>query len=109
MRKILKQQKGETLVETLVALLIATFSVMMLTASITSSARINKQNSNADDKYTEELKRVESYEADAGFEAKEIQIKFDFGNGTTIVKDAILYGGEDGRLASYKAKEEAGP
>ena len=106
MRKKLKQQKGETLAETLVALLIATLSVMMLTAALTGTSRLNKQNRDADLRYREDLKRAESYETDADNEVKEVEIRFDFGGGVHYIKDALLYGGTEGKLASYKAKEE---
>ena len=105
----LKQQQGETLVETLVSLLIATLSVMLLTAAITASARINKQNKEADKIYAEELKRVESYEATADNPMQNKSIKIDFGNGIVVEKEIELYGGMQGKFASYKAKEDDGP
>ena len=108
MKKKLKQQKGETLAESLVALLIATLSVMMLTAAITGSARVNKQNRDADLRYSEDLKRAESYETDAEYEVKEAEIRFDFEGGVHYIKEVLLYGGTDGKMASYKAKEDEG-
>lgn len=106
MIKKLKQKKGETLVETLVALLIATFSVMLLTAAITGSARVNKQNSDSDKSYADDLRKVESYDKTAG-NMVETGLIFDFGSGNTEEITIELYGGT-GKLASYKAKEDGG-
>ena len=41
--KKLRSKKGETLIETLTALLVATFVVLFLTTSIVVAARINKK------------------------------------------------------------------
>lgn len=106
MRKKLKQQKGETLVESLVALLIATLSVMMLTAAITGSARVNKQNRDSDKSYAGDLKKVESYDSTPG-NMVETGLVFDFNDGSPIEIIVELYGGT-GKLASYKAKEDSG-
>ena len=100
----LKQQLGETLVETLVSLLIATLSVMMLTAAITGSARINNRNREADVTYAKELKRAESYET-SEYPAQTTYIDIDF-NGRVVEKEVKLFGGVDGKFASYKAVED---
>lgn len=108
MVKKLKQQRGESLVETLVALLIATMSVIMLTSALTASARINRKNRDADEVYARELKRVESYESTAEYPKQDTNITLNFGNGVTLEKVVELYGGTDGKMASYKVKGEGG-
>lgn len=100
----LKQQLGETLVETLVSLLIATLSVMMLTAAITGSAKINSQNKEADAAYAKELKRAESYDI-SEYPAQTTYIDIEI-NGKVVEKAVKLYGGADGKFASYKAVED---
>jgi len=103
MRKKLKQQKGETLVESLVAMLIATLSVMMLTAAITGSARVNYQNRESDIKYAEYLESVEDYNP---LEAQSVSVRlYCEEEGWRVDKAAWLYGG-DGKLAAYMAKED---
>ena len=115
-RKKLKQQKGETLVETLAALLIATLSVMVLTSAITVSARINAQNKSADEQFADDLKIAESYSGSGV--GKEVQFSVtghnlnaansmipmntEFSNKKVAVK---VYGKENGKLASYQIGE----
>lgn len=114
MLRKLKQQKGETLVETLAALLIATLSVMMLTSAITASARINAGNKEADKKLTEELQAAESYSSKIS-EMKQ-EIEFNFTNYADEKVEVFLYGkkgaeGEsDGRMVTYQlAPQEVTP
>lgn len=48
MKKLLKEQRGETLVETLVAVLIVSLSVLFLTTAAMSAARVNKNSAETD-------------------------------------------------------------
>lgn len=99
MRKKLRQQKAETLVETLVALLIATMSVMVLTAAITGSARVNRQNADAEKAYVQDLEKAESYDETT---VLTIIVKLQSETeGWKIERQGILYGA-DGKFASYK-------
>ena len=108
MRRKLKQQKGETLVESLVAMLIATLSVMMLTAAITGAARVNRTNRDADEKYVQDLEYAEYAEYAENFEnviESGITITFTFEDSLeafSVKKEGNLYGLQDGELASYK-------
>lgn len=100
----LKQQKGETLVETLAALLIATLSVMMLTSAITAGARINLKNREADQKITDDLKAAEECTDSLG--DKTLVIQF---NGMDKIQTAVtLYGQGDGKFASYQIEPAEG-
>jgi len=56
----LKQKKGETLVETLFSMLIALLSMGMLCTCILAATNINKNNREADEKFSEQLKKAES-------------------------------------------------
>ena len=105
LRKKLKQQKAETLVETLAALLIATLSVMMLTSAITAGARINAKNREADEKMAAQMKAAEGRENSLG--EKTLQLKVSEATPKEIT--VILYGKSDGKLAAYEIKEVAAP
>ena len=109
MIKLTKNQKGETLVESLVALLIATLSVMLLTSALTASARINHTNMLSDDKYIRELKRAEEFQRDPAELPQEVSVIFEFEEGITMEKKVEVFGETDGRLISYKLKEEVEP
>lgn len=104
MKRKLKSQCGETLIESLVSLLIAVLSIGMLASCITASAYINRCNREADKKYKEDLQRAESFDAS---EAKPVEVELRFGTGTQTI-DVTLYGGEDGSFAAYQS-EVSGP
>ncbi|KAF5077309.1 hypothetical protein DSECCO2_152110 [anaerobic digester metagenome] len=64
MKRIKKmiREKGETLIETLVAIMILTISAMLLAQVTTSSVRINRIAEKVDGEYRRELKMVENRE-----------------------------------------------
>lgn len=95
MRKKLTSQRGETLIETLVSLLVAVLSVGILTSAMTVSARINKSNREADKKYAQELQNAEGLLVSNSA----VQVELHFEHETTSA-GAILYGG-DGSFVSY--------
>ena len=51
MIKKLRQIQGETLIETLVSLLIAVLSVLLLSTAVLASSKINQQTREMDEKY----------------------------------------------------------
>ena len=55
----IKNNKGETLIETLVSILIAALSVALLTTSVLAAARINKTVSDADAEFYAKLEAAE--------------------------------------------------
>jgi len=55
----LKSKKGETLIETLVSILIAALSVALLTTSVIAAARMNKTAKDADVEYYTKLEAAE--------------------------------------------------
>lgn len=72
MRKMLKKlakkirsNSGETLVETLVAIIICVFASTMMAGSVTTASKLNKDAREADAKFRESLSIVENYETAA--------------------------------------------
>lgn len=97
MRK-LKQNKGETLMEALVSLLIAVLAIGLVATAAMAAANINKNTNIADDAFAEELEKAEIYTA-TRVEVKKLTI--DFGGGSTVEVNVDVYG--DGSIfASYK-------
>ena len=81
--KKLRSRKGETIVETLVAILIVVLSFAMLTGAIVSAAKINKQNEDMDvafdvSKANKENKkiRVTHYTSEVNIATTETTIEF---------------------------------
>lgn len=93
-RKI-KQQKGETLVESMVAMLIAVLSVTLLSSTVVAATRINQANRTKDNQFREELQRAENMQ-EAPIPST---LKVKFGAETAEI-DVNVYGG-DGTFISY--------
>ena len=96
MRK-LKQNKGETLMEALVSLLIAVLAIGLVASAAMAATNINKNTNIADDAFAEELEKAEIYTAH--FESKKLTI--DFGGGLKVESNVNVYG-DGSRFASYK-------
>ena len=100
-------QNGETIVETLTAILIAALSCTILMTAVTAAVSINRNASEAQEKFEAELLEAEMQN---GTEEKEVLIKIKqntSGSSTesTIAVNAFFTGGE-GKLTSYRIKEE---
>ena len=112
MLKKIKQKKGETLVETLAALLIATLSVMMLTSAITASARINGKNREADEKFVKELQIAESYGSKISETPADATFSFPGSTELNSTAKVFLYGKKaendesEGRMITYRTVPE---
>lgn len=102
MLKKLKDKKGETLIESLVAMLIALLSMVMLTSCTTAAAKMNAATKEMDEKYSKELERAEGLMAEAGYDAKDIKVKLTFDTCGVKTADVMLYGGDTGVFASYE-------
>lgn len=102
MLKKLKDKKGETLVESLVAMLIALLSMVMLTSCTTAAANINAATRAMDKKFAEELERAEGMMAEAGYETKNIKVKLTFDTCGVQTADVTLYGGDAGTFVTYE-------
>ncbi len=101
MRKKLKQQIGETLIESLVALMIAILSMALLSTAVLTAANVNKATREADEEYASELQQAEGLQGIP----EEATVKITFGNGSVEQATVSLYGGE-GDFISYDYEPE---
>lgn len=105
----LRDRSGESIVETLVAILIAALSCTILMTSVTAAVSINKNASEAQAEFEKELleaeKQTGTVKSDVSINVKLITN----GTSTGVVKsyDVLITGG-DGKLTSFKLipKEE---
>jgi len=109
MRKKLKAQKGETLIEAMVSLLIALLAVMFLTTAVLTAANINKATREADEKFAEELKYAEGRIKEAGREIEQKELLIDFESLDDVRVDVEVYGGIEGLFISYDEMEVSEP
>ncbi len=89
--------KGETVIETLVAILILTISAMLLAEVSATSVRMNQKIETVDAKYRDELAVVEKRESP---QSGEVTIT---SGGNAYTYEVDFYGNE-GNLTSYQAK-----
>lgn len=94
-RKI-KQQNGETLIESMLAMLIAVLSVALLSSAVAAAARINQANRTSDEKFNQELQQAEGF---LGTPTTP-KVKVHFSTGEIQEATVNVYGG-DGRFISY--------
>ena len=102
----LKQQKGETLIEALVSMLICTLAIGLLVTSILVATRINAANAEADAKFYKDLNRAETYLEEEGYEKTTINITITSDSIGFETKEVTLYGGEDGTFVAYDYEAE---
>lgn len=97
----LKQNKGETLIETMISMLIAVLCMGILCTSVAAATNINKKTREMDEKYAKELRIAESRSAEAG--TTEGKVIIDFAEEADVEIDVILYGAEnaDSPYVSY--------
>lgn len=88
MKQKLIQNKGETLIEALVAVLIAFLSMAMLCASMLSASKINEKTKKADDKFKGDLFQAEALQGTSTTS----NVKLSFGNGSSSTVSVDLYG-----------------
>ncbi len=93
-----RNTKGETLIETLVAIIILTVSAMLLAEVTTSSTRINLRVEEADEEYRDALETVEKRVSPV---SGEITIQ----SGGSSYTYEVNYFGDMVGLTSYEAKE----
>ena len=104
MRK-LKSSRGETLVETLVSILVAALSVAVLVGGVTAAGRINLRSESSD---TEFYALLTDAEAQTEPLEDSIRVTIRCGELQEVEIPARLYGGE-GLLAYGRAAGEAAP
>ena len=118
----LKQQKGETLIETMMSLMIAVMCMSILVISVTTSSKINMETNKRDQKYFEDLQVAEQHleelrEEEYGTKKAKVTITFAAQSNNDLQGDAgeatqqeeyilvTVYGGEDNSFATYTKKE----
>lgn len=101
MIKKLKQNKGESLIEALISMLIAVLAMGLITTAALVATRMNHSNRENDQKFSKELEQVEIYMA----ETVEKDMTISFSDGTTETVTVEVYGG-DGKFASFKQEDE---
>ena len=104
MIKKLKQKSGETLMETLVSMLIAVLCIGLLSSAIMAAANINKQTRELDQKFSDELNAVEGRTDEVTKTDKNLVISFQPADGTSAYTEnatVTVYGDEDGAFLSY--------
>lgn len=108
--KKLRDSQGETLAETLAAILVAALSVAFLVGAVTVSGQINRQAQTSDEDFYNQLIAAEEQSVDGEQNSFQISIQ-EYGKADVSI-GARLYGGDDlyayGRAAS-SAGEEAAP
>lgn len=101
-KKKLKSSSGETLVELLASILIASLSVILLTAGVAVSVRINKTADETDEKFYQELSLAEKQEK--GTETGGMPVALQIISAERPIMNPVkvyMYGGE--HLRSYKS------
>ena len=63
----LKKKNGETLIEALVSILIATLAMGLVSTATIAAANLNEKNRQADERFAEELMQAEAYLTDLQF------------------------------------------
>ena len=105
LNKKLRSQLGETLVEVLASILIASLSVAMLLGGVAASANLGRQADTADEYFYETLTAAEARQAPATSEVSSPGVALTQG-GTSIPIPVQVYGG--GGLYSYALDTAAG-
>lgn len=105
MMKKLRQNKGETLIEAMVSLLIALLSMGLLSTCVLAAANINADTRAADEKYNSELQTAEGLIED-GYTAEEVTVELRFQSVETQTATVKLYGPEDSAFAAYDYEAE---
>lgn len=105
MIKKLLQKKGETLVETLVSLMIAVLAIALLSSCIMAATTINHKSQELDEKYSAQLQEAEGMYGTP--QPGEVTIVFGDGSYTNV--DVTLYGNPDGMFGAYDYETEVEP
>lgn len=96
MIKQVKSRRGETLLETLCAIMVFTFASIILLSMITAANNINQRVRQAEERFDEQTEAVEKKTGTGKSGAVKVRI----GSHEKSV-DVMLYGGEDGSLYAY--------
>lgn len=96
----LRNNKGETMVEALIALLIAVLSLGLVSSATIAAANMNKIAKETDQKFAEEIQAAEIYSATP--ESKVLTIDFAEGIAADVSENVNVYGESTSNFASYK-------
>ena len=115
MKKLLLNKKGETLVETLAAILIFTMASIILYSMVTSAADINRKAKEFDKDLLDQLSVAEHAAEGTGSGPYKVQMTIKKGKGDVVVSEAnVMFYGKSGaegagdNLQSYIRVEETG-
>lgn len=102
MKAKLRSSRGETLVETLAAILVLALSALLLANVTVSSARLNRSARKSDTAFRQELKTAETVPDTAD---GKVTVSDTTGGGKSRLGEySVLYTRtEDGKLTSYRA------
>lgn len=105
MIKKLRQKNGETLVETLVSLLIVIMSVLMLSTAVMTTAKINQQTREMDERYNAQLLEAEGLDDKVQKKKAQLSIRFTSVNNADVYEsttaEVLLYGNDESEFLSY--------
>ena len=97
--KKLKSKAGESLVESLAAILVFTMASIVMYSLVTSAANINRTAKEMDAQNQAHMIAVEMGEQEAKNGTATVTMTL---NGETIAQDVVdIYGGQDGSLYTY--------
>ena len=104
MIKKLRQKKGETLVETLFAMLISILSMGILCSAVLAATSMNDTTRKLDKKYSDQLFMIEGLDPNIATPGHGVTISFvpvDGSSPYTIENNVTLYGDEESVFLSY--------
>lgn len=108
----LRQKKGETLIETLISMLIAVLSMGILSMATMTATNVNNEIREVDEKYNEELRQVESLDSSVKMSVQTLNLLFESADGTTTYgTDTVsvnVYGNDDAAFLSYDYTNASG-
>ena len=110
MIKKLRQKKGETLVDTMVSLLIAVLSVVMLSTAVLTTTKINQQTREMDERFNAQLLEAEGLDNSVKKKNVQISIRFSSLDDSAVYENStaevLLYGNPESDFLSYDYKPE---
>ena len=101
--KKLRQNKGETLVETMLSLMIAVLSIGLIATAVMAATNINRKVGEMDEAYKQQLQAAECYETMP--RTQPLRITFRDKNGMSLIDTRTttveVYGEDDSAFISY--------
>ena len=108
----LRQRKGETLVETLISMLIAVLSMGILSMATMTATNVNQEIRELDEKYSEELRQVESLDGSVKTSVQTLSLTFKSVDGTTVygtdTVSVTVYGNDNASFIAYDYTKSGG-